>query len=98
LYLSGDNFYEIPDTSAFSIDLPAQEDISILLSSDVSGTLSTFGLCEEDPGGSNKCWCLWTLLSNGVVKEDLRSVAFAGLGDEAYGSGAILDLSSLDWN
>lgn len=90
-YLSGDTFHTIPDVSAFEIDLPAQGDISIYLSADKDCTLSSYGLAKQMPSGDDKGWCLWTLLSSGVVKEDLRDVVFP------RENKIDLDLSSLNW-
>lgn len=90
-YLSDDTLHTIPDVSAFEIALPAQGDISIYLSADKDCTPSSYGLAEQMPSGDDKGWCLWTLLSSGVVKEDLRDVVFP------RGNKISLDLSSLNW-
>lgn len=90
-YLSDDTLHTIPDVSAFEIALPAQGDISIYLSADKDCTPSSYGLAEQMPSGDDKGWCLWTLLSSGVVKEDLRDVVFP------RGNKIDLDLSSLNW-
>lgn len=93
-YLSDDTLHTIPDVSAFEIALPAQGDISIYLSADKDCTPSSYGLAEQMPSGDDKGWCLWTLLSSGVVKEDLRDVAFGAIGGEGATD---LDRSSLNW-